>query len=926
MRFTPLLTDLAASVVCEVREIERTDRVVKLTAPAGWSDTRVEAWLDWYDGSPDDLPRVEGVRPDGASGRSANVGHAVLDGALDRWAARLGAWGRSTGVFKSTSESEIFAAELVASIVLGLAAPSSVLLEGARTPPGADDASGPTRNAAIFDLGDPSVRARFENETARRRTARITTHALAGVTRTLRAVTDAVRRCDGAASVCADPAANPALARAALAARRAGADDTAILDAIAGRQFAAPDPEPLGQTRVVAVSDPASTMDAALRTAADGCLADDLIVAFSVRDAEAVADLAIAPGCAIALPVVAAVLPDMIKGLDGLARLWTTALEIEVACGFAADGRLARRRHAVRPVVLTLVGGLDWLLAQPDGGIDETGFVAASALFTAAASLTSSEIAETLRPAADWPSVAETVLASIASREARLANLDSALGRAAALRTAQAHAAALTSGRRHCVIATVSADFERDLRLGLTPLAAVDLFQTRDGQLVRRLHPVLASAIATHGGDIEDAERWLLGRRTLVDAPGLSHVELATRGFTEAELEAVETALARVDRLEDAFTPPVLEAGFIRDVLGVDRDTAAQGGVLAVLASLEDIAAATAYVFGHRELSGWPSAPGRLKAILADLDAAAGTLARAAEPSSDVADTASVELPSHAGIASAMAMLTQGALEGRRAMRLSRRQAANQPLLSLPDTEPLRRSPEAAAPTRPTVTEKIVERVVERDRTRRKLPDRRKGYIQKAAVGGHKVYIHTGEYDDGELGEIFIDMHKEGAAFRSLMNNFAIAISIGLQYGVPLDEFVDAFVFTRFEPAGRVTGNDSIGSATSILDYIFRELGVSYLDRRELANADAEPLDADGLGSGKADELVPAAHFISKGFARGAAPDNLVILPFGKRETEPRAVSVANADACPACGDFTLQQRGAVRVCDSCGVAESRNG
>ena len=624
--------------------------------------------------------------------------------------------------------------------------------------------------------------------------------------------------------------------------------------------------------------------------------------------------------------MVAAVLPDLITGLDALARLWTTALEIEVACGFAPDGRLARRRHAVRPVVLTLVGGLDWLIAQAHGTIDEAEFVAASALFAASASLTSSELAETLRPAADWPGAAETVLANLAAREAGLADLHSDLGPAAALRTAQAHAAARTSGRRHCVIATLGTDAERDLRLGVARLAAVDLFQTRDGQIIRRLHPMLASAIATHGGDVEDAERWLLGRRTLVDSPGLSHADLAARGFTDAELEAVETALARVDHLEDAFTPPVLEAGFIRDVLGVDRDTAARGGVLAVLASPDDIAAATAYVFGHRDLSGWPTAPARLKTVFADLDAAAAALAHAAEPSSDVADTMTVELPSHAGIASAMAMLTQGASEGRRAMRLSRRRAANQPLLSLPDTEPLRRAPEPDAAPRPTVTEKIIERVVERDRTRRKLPDRRKGYIQKAAVGGHKVYIHTGEYDDGELGEIFIDMHKEGAAFRSLMNNFAIAISIGLQYGVPLDEFVDAFVFTRFEPAGRVTGNDSIGSATSILDYIFRELGVSYLDRRELANADAEPLDADGLGSGKADELVPAAHFISKGFARGAAPDNLVVLPFGKRDPEPRKVSVANADACPACGDFTLQQRGAVRVCDSCGAAESKKG
>ena len=123
-------------------------------------------------------------------------------------------------------------------------------------------------------------------------------------------------------------------------------------------------------------------------------------------------------------------------------------------------------------------------------------------------------------------------------------------------------------------------------------------------------------------------------------------------------------------------------------------------------------------------------------------------------------------------------------------------------------------------------------------REREQLPDRRKGYTQKAVVGGHKVYLRTGEYDDGRLGEIFIDMHKEGAAFRSLMNNFAIAISLGLQYGVPLEEYVEAFTFTRFEPAGMVQGNDSIKNATSILDYIFRELAVSYLDRNDLAHVD----------------------------------------------------------------------------------------
>jgi ribonucleoside-diphosphate reductase alpha chain len=135
------------------------------------------------------------------------------------------------------------------------------------------------------------------------------------------------------------------------------------------------------------------------------------------------------------------------------------------------------------------------------------------------------------------------------------------------------------------------------------------------------------------------------------------------------------------------------------------------------------------------------------------------------------------------------------------------------------------------------VAEKIVERIIEKEvRDREKMPDRRKGYTQKARVGGHKVYLTTGEYEDGRLGEIFIDMHKEGAAFRAMMNNFAIAISLGLQYGVPLEEYVDAFTFTRFEPAGMVQGNDAIKNATSILDYIFRELAVSYLARHDLAH------------------------------------------------------------------------------------------
>ena len=163
----------------------------------------------------------------------------------------------------------------------------------------------------------------------------------------------------------------------------------------------------------------------------------------------------------------------------------------------------------------------------------------------------------------------------------------------------------------------------------------------------------------------------------------------------------------------------------------------------------------------------------------------------------------------------------------------------------------------AEAPQAERVTvlaEKIVEKIIYREierANRHRLPERRKGYTQKAIVGGHKVYLRTGEYADGTLGEIFIDMHKEGAAFRAMMNNFAIAVSVGLQYGVPLEEFVEAFTFTRFEPAGMVQGNDSIKNATSILDYIFRELAVSYLDRTDLAHVKPTGESFDDLGRGE---------------------------------------------------------------------------
>jgi len=262
------------------------------------------------------------------------------------------------------------------------------------------------------------------------------------------------------------------------------------------------------------------------------------------------------------------------------------------------------------------------------------------------------------------------------------------------------------------------------------------------------------------------------------------------------------------------------------------------------------------------------------------------------------------------------------------------------------------------------VTERVVERIIAE---RRKLPNRRKGYTQKSVVGGHKVYLRTGEYDDGSLGEIFVDMHKEGAAFRSLMNSFAMAVSIGLQYGVPLEEFVEAFSYTRFDPSGPVQGNDTIKMATSVIDYIFRELAISYLDRTDLASVDPNELRSDSLGGGEGEGDLgdreaarQLALFTSSGYVRGSfrllnggkdgahgheGPGEPQVPPkrtgstagaahYADQARGPGAPTARDArleqatmarmkgyegDPCDTCGNFTLVRNGTCLKCDTCG-------
>ncbi|WP_313009772.1 TSCPD domain-containing protein [Brevundimonas vesicularis] len=838
MRFQSGFAARADRVAMETRAIERPSGVQQVLAPAGWSDVRIEAWLDWVE----------------AEGFATSLSGDWLNGGVDAWAERLAATVVTEGVF-DRAEAAAFVEELSGAFRLGLAAPA---------------ASGPAA-VGVVDLNDPGAAARLKGHAGRRAAARLGAQAADALAEALAGVADAVDRCEGPRGDCRDPSRNPALGRAAALARRCGASDADILRAIDGERPAMTLEPMVEGAPLVALADrtqiAAGAPEALL--AAKAALDGGLIVAFDPHDAEtATAQTARA---LIDLGAVLALDGDMATNLVDLTRLLTVALDL----------------RSTQPGLIAL--GLDGLLQAFAADDDRRSQARTFAeLVAATAAMTSAELASLRGPCPDWEDPEKP--------------------------------------RRHSAIGLFVDDAEARLRLGLGRVAAIDVFQTADGEIGRRLHPALASAITAAGGDVEAAERWTFGRRTLVEAPGIDHTALRALGFTDIELAAIETALGWAEDFDTVFAAPVLDPGFIRDVLGVEDGD----GLLLTLLGVSEEAetAATRWVFGHGDLRDWPEAPGSVAALLADPAAAAAELRRAVEPFSDMPDLAIESMDWRTTSTQAARLLSQGALDGRRALRLSRAAPPAGPLLSLPPLDAVRPEPAREAP-RPAPTERVVERVVERERARRKLPDRRKGYIQKAAVGGHKVYIHTGEYEDGELGEIFIDMHKEGAAFRSLMNNFAIAISIGLQYGVPLDEFVDAFVFTRFEPAGRVTGNDSIKSATSILDYIFRELGVSYLDRVELANAGTEDLNADGLGDGKPDAnaAVPAARFISKGFARGSAPDNLVVLPFGKKgEPEARAAANSEAVACPACGDFSLQQRGAAWVCDTCGAAPALKG
>jgi len=527
---------------------------------------------------------------------------------------------------------------------------------------------------------------------------------------------------------------------------------------------------------------------------------------------------------------------------------------------------------------------------------------------------------------------------------------------------------------------------------GIEPdFALVKFKKLAGGGYFKIINQVVPQALKVMGytpKQIDEIEKYAVGHSTIKDAPGVNHASLKEKGFTDREIDLVEAQLEHAFDIKFVFNHFTLGSDFCKNTLSISDEQLNDYSfnLLEFIGfSKTDIEASNLFCCGAMTLELAPHLSEDHYAVF-DCANPCGKIGKrslsweshirmmaAAQPFISGAISKTINMPNSAKVDECMTAYELSWSLALKANALYRDGSKlSQPLnASLLDESDLDGEFEEKTLTEKTevVAERIVERIVEIKReatSRNRLPERRKGYTQKAIVGGHKVYLRTGEYDDGSVGEIFIDMHKEGAAFRSLMNNFAIAISIGLQYGVPLEEFVDAFTFTRFEPFGRVEGNDTIKMATSLLDYIFRELAISYLGREDLAHATPADLMPDTTGRGdKKDGLPPVSEdvsqalervqkFASSGYVRGS---NLVVLNTTKtkgKDSELETVAVAAAgastatiavgsaalnggtdatpdaratarmkgyegDACGECGNFTLVRNGTCMKCNTCG-------
>jgi ribonucleoside-diphosphate reductase alpha chain len=529
---------------------------------------------------------------------------------------------------------------------------------------------------------------------------------------------------------------------------------------------------------------------------------------------------------------------------------------------------------------------------------------------------------------------------------------------------------------------------------GIEPDFALVKFKKLAGggyfKIINQTVPPALQVLGYAQPEIDAIIDYAVGRGTLNGAPGINHDSLRARGFGDAQLETIEAGLVSAFDIKFVFNKWSLGEDFCTGVLGLSLEQLEDMNfnlLTAIGFTQADVDAANLYCCGTMTLEGAPGLKdehlpvfdcanpcGRIGKRYLSVDSHIEMMA-ACQPFISGAISKTINMPNDATIAECSRAYMKSWRLGIKANALYRDGSKlSQPLnaqildndasIAQETAQTIIEAPAAARAQ--LVAEQMAIRTLEMEKKnaeRRRLPHRRKGYTQKATVGGHKVYLRTGEYEDGKLGEIFIDMHKEGAAFRSLMNNYAIAISIGLQYGVPLEEFVDAFTFTRFGPAGMVQGNDVIKSATSIVDYVFRELAISYLGRGDLAHVEPNEYRFDAMGSGIEEVTGQVQKVTSTGFVRS----RLVVLPGGAdrpavaeqvelatsllsemrtgtgpmvtTESYAMSASVTNGgsttqtsllmearvkgyegESCGECGNFTLVRNGTCMKCNTCGA------
>lgn len=529
---------------------------------------------------------------------------------------------------------------------------------------------------------------------------------------------------------------------------------------------------------------------------------------------------------------------------------------------------------------------------------------------------------------------------------------------------------------------------------GIEPDFALVKFKKLAGggyfKMINRLVPAALKVMGYKDAQIKDIERYATGHNTLKNAPKISHETLAKKGFTSDVLKKVEEALKTSFDIRFAFNKWVLGEDFCKDVLKMTEEQLnnISFDMLDYLGfTKEQIDEANTYCCGAMTVEGAPHLKDEHLPVFdcATICGKLGTrslstkshlkMMAAAQPFLSGAISKTINMPASSVIEDCSASYMEGWKLGLKAIALYRDGSKlSQPLLSSmitdlgdDDFEETVKDPEASLHEKTMELARVI--AMRSASTRRKLPSRRKGYTQKAEIGGHSVFLRTGEYEDGSLGEIFIDMQKEGAAFKGLMNCFAIAISVGLQYGIPLEEFVDRFTFMKFEPAGIVSGNNMIKMTTSVIDYVFRELAISYLGQTDLSQVQSDEEDNTAqaefvfpdefAGDAHAAEVTAAAvqqnlrRYASRGFLRSSLSSvgssilteikatgtngkttahhhsvaiDTVITAAAEDALQSRAHKIRDArmkgyvaDSCPDCGNFTLVRNGTCMKCDTCG-------